>query len=190
MKKFTLFVMFFVAMTTSACAQQNTNSTSIDPRTREEIKQTARESAREIKKITTEFKQFYADLKDIVEEEGIADLGGDTANSAFGQTDIMDAEREMIVKMDMPGVKKDQITVKLIDATALKVEAQRETASVTDANGVIRSERHKGGFERELKLPHNAAEGGFKADLSDGVLTVRIPKEKPSKSQVRNIPIS
>ena len=191
MKKLTIFAALFAAMTASACAQQNTDTaTTIDPRAREELRRTARDTAREMKKITTEFKQFYADLKDIVREEGIADLGEEPIDSAFGRTDITDEEREMVVKMDMPGVKKDQITVKLINATVLKVEAQREVASDTDTDGVVRSERHKGSFVREFKLPHNAAEGGFKAELSDGVLTARIPKEKPSTNQVRNIPVS
>jgi HSP20 family molecular chaperone IbpA len=176
----------------------------LTPQQRAELRETARRTAREMKRLMSDFRTFYGELKTAAEEEGLIDAAqesglGEEAESAFdpgfGQADIFDGRDVMIVTVDVPGVRKEDLSLRLRDRAVLEVEARRSSKldQAADRAGVqvTRRERLRGDFRRSLELPHRAAEGGYEARLEEGVLTVRIPKEKAaSPDQVRKIPVS
>jgi len=203
MKKTLMIAVLGFMLTGVACdAQQqqqqqvyDPNPMTIDPQKREEMKQTYREAAREMKRLAGEFRSFYDELKTVVEEEGIADIGKDLGfskepdESAFGSADVTDYGKEMVVQMDMPGIEKKDISIRLKDRYELEVEAERP--KVDAARTLVKNERYKGSFQRTIKLPAQAADKGFKAELQNGVLTIRIPKENPNDpAKVQSIEIS
>lgn len=197
MEKKTVFVSMFLLIFCAPAPAQQSYESRLDPRTREELKKTYRETAREMKRVASEFREFYDELKDVVGEEWTGEDGTAVeAPGTFGSTDVIDDENEMVVKIDLPGVAKDKVKVALKDAEFLDVEAEggalEEERGISGDAAFYRSERHRGLFRRMIRLPHRAAEGGFRAELKDGVLTVRIPKEEPDNNsrEAKTIPVS
>lgn len=190
-----IFLLWIPLVLTSLAGAQDSElaSLGLTPQERAELKNVARQTAREMKTLMSDFKTFYDEIKSAVEEEGIADFGDD--EMAFGQADIMEDDQMMIVKVDMPGIRKDRIKIRLKNLTELEIEAEREVSrkvsGVQNGTYFYQTERQQGVFRRTLQLPQRAADKGFEASLENGVLTVRIPKEnsKPP-TDVRLIPVT
>lgn len=91
-------------------------------------------------------------------------------------TDIKETDKEITYTIDMPGLKKEDIT---IDASEnnLQIHAQKHEENKQEENGTYRRERRYTGFKRTFRLPENATAKEAKATYEDGVLTVSIPKD-------------
>jgi HSP20 family protein len=99
----------------------------------------------------------------------------------------------MTVKMDLPGLQKDKINIKIENDQFLKISGSRETEKLEEKNSgnatYSRLERQHGAFERTIKLPVAAKSTGTQAKYENGVLTVTIPKAKEAKKEV-SIPVA
>ena len=89
-------------------------------------------------------------------------------------TDIIETEKSLLVTMDMPGVKKDSINVKLEDSV-LEVDGQIDHSPYNDLNPVY-TEYNVGHFTRKFSVSNEIDTGNIDANLSDGVLTLTLPK--------------
>jgi len=91
------------------------------------------------------------------------------------KVDIIQEEKNIIVKADIPGVKKEDIHVTVTDdAITLKGEAKADTE--TKKENYFHSERFYGCFSRTLPLPAAVDPKKATAKFEEGVLTVMIPK--------------
>ena len=91
--------------------------------------------------------------------------------------DISETENEVILKYDMPGVDKEdvEITAEKDTLTVLgnvKVETYGE---------VVYRETRIGNYRRQFTLPDDINTDRIKAEMKDGVLTVRIGKPETAK---------
>jgi len=100
--------------------------------------------------------------------------------------DIRERESEFVVEASLPGFSKNEIDVQLHDGV-LSISANREQSRDTTDEGWVRRERCTTSMARQVRLPDGVSSDGIRADLSDGVLTVRIPK--PAQLQPRKISI-
>jgi len=94
---------------------------------------------------------------------------------------------------DMPGLKKEELKVEVVDNGSLRISGERHKEDVQDTDRWHRVERSDGRFMRQFRLPENVNANGISAKLENGVLTVKVPKTKPhavSASDVRSIDIS
>lgn len=100
-------------------------------------------------------------------------------------TDLFEAEREYVVRLDMPGATRDTARVE-VQPGVLHV-----TGDVAGASGPDFNVRHReiiwNRFTRTFNLGPGIHADGITASISEGVLTVRIPKSEAVL--VRNIPI-
>jgi HSP20 family protein len=86
----------------------------------------------------------------------------------------------LVLKADLPGLKRDDVEIELKD-NVLTISGERRTESEQKVDGYYRVERATGGFSRSLTLPEGIDPEGIAADFSDGVLEVRIPKPEERK---------
>lgn len=93
-----------------------------------------------------------------------------------------DAGNVWVITANVPGFKKDEITLEVKD-NVLTIEAKRtQSAESTDAKATVyRRERRTANLIRQVRLPENAAGDGITAALAEGVLTVTIPQVPESK---------
>jgi len=89
-------------------------------------------------------------------------------------TDIIETEKSLVVTMDMPGVKKENVHVKLEDGV-LEVDGQIDHSPYNDLNPVY-TEYNVGHFTRKFTVSNEIDTGNIDANLSDGVLTLTLPK--------------
>ncbi|MEK7792939.1 MAG: Hsp20/alpha crystallin family protein [Candidatus Hydrogenedentota bacterium] len=89
--------------------------------------------------------------------------------------DLRENENAYVVDADMPGLKKEDIHLEVID-NVLTVRGERKESTEHKDKNVHRVERSYGSFQRSIDIP-----GGFEGDkveakFEDGVLRVTLPK--------------
>ncbi len=84
-------------------------------------------------------------------------------------------EKAYIVEVDLPGVKKEDISVEVKD-NILVVSGERKFKKEEEDKGYKRVESFFGRFERRFTLPADADPEKIEAKVEDGVLTIVIPK--------------
>lgn len=89
-------------------------------------------------------------------------------------TDIYEDEEALYVVMEVPGVDKGDIDVKL-EKNQLSVEARISMHTYGNLKPVY-TEFGVGHFARSFRLSNEIDQGHIKASLTDGVLTLRLPK--------------
>lgn len=86
---------------------------------------------------------------------------------------------QFVVRADLPGMKKNDITVQVTD-DALTIEGERRSEHEEQREGFYRSERSYGSFCRTVPLPEGAIADSAKASFENGVLEIVMqapPKE-------------
>ena len=94
--------------------------------------------------------------------------------------DVHETEEEYLVKVDLPGVKADDVSVEVND-NVLSISGSRAADETGQAQLI---ERPYGSFVRTLTLPQGVDSDSIEAGYQDGVLELRIPKpaeQKPKK---------
>lgn len=96
------------------------------------------------------------------------------------KTDIKEHDKKYVVKVDVPGLKKDDITMNYRD-DILTVGVKRDTFNdhTDDKGNLLMSERQYGETSRSFRLPDVDREH-IAAKMTDGVLTVTLPKLEAS----------
>lgn len=92
--------------------------------------------------------------------------------------DVVDKGENFEVKVDLPGVKKDDIQV-TIEGARVSISAETKTESENkDKEGrVLHAERFAARYARSFELPVEVNEAGAHARFEDGVLTLTLPKK-------------
>ena len=96
--------------------------------------------------------------------------------------DVIDEGNQFRVKMDVPGVKKNEISLNVTD-NSLEVSAEHKEESEEKKKNYLRKERSHVSYYRTLPMSEDVVSGKVKAKLTDGVLDVTLPKAKPTKTQ-------
>ena len=105
------------------------------------------------------------------------------------QVEVSQRHNELIVRADLPGMNKDDITVDVTeDAIAIHGERRREHDETS--GGVYRSERSYGSFYREIPLPEGAMADQAKASFKDGVLEITMPAPPEQVTSGRRLEIA
>lgn len=92
--------------------------------------------------------------------------------------DIADEGKQFVCKVDLPGLRTDQIELLCLEHT-LVIKAYREVDG--DAASLVQAERGTAMQQRQIVLPSEILPGSVKATLNDGVLTVVVPKAHPTE---------
>ena len=94
--------------------------------------------------------------------------------------DIFEDKDNLVVKAELPGMKREDIQVSLHDGS-LSISGERKTETKHEDAEVYRSERFVGRFQRTVTLPTPVAFDKVNAQYKDGILTVTLPKTEESK---------
>jgi HSP20 family protein len=95
---------------------------------------------------------------------------------------------ELVVRADLPGMKKDDIQVDITD-DEVTLSGERRREEETEKGGLYRSERSYGFFTRSIRLPEGAMTDQAKAAFKDGVLEIRMPAPPEQVTRGRRLEI-
>ncbi|ADL58844.1 small heat shock protein [Methanothermobacter marburgensis str. Marburg] len=100
--------------------------------------------------------------------------------------DVIETDDQIIIKTDLPGVKKEDINIELTENTISISAVFEEEVEVQEAN-FVKKERKYGEARREMRLPEKIKVEEARAKFENGVLTVELPKVEVKKKQVLKV---
>jgi HSP20 family protein len=97
------------------------------------------------------------------------------APNRFPASDVMETDKELIVKLDAPGFDEKELSVEVSDHTLVVKGEKSELKEEKDATFYLR-ERMENRFERTFTLPTEADVEHVGATFEKGVLAVHVPR--------------
>lgn len=123
---------------------------------------------------------FFSDLGQLFEP-------APSQRSFTPAADVVETEDAYQVQLDLPGMKPEEINVKL-EGDTLTISAERKQVPKADKSDYLRLERNWGLFQRLFVLGDEVDGSKPEAKYEHGVLTVTLPKReerKPKTIQVK-----
>ncbi|KAL0286231.1 UNVERIFIED_CONTAM: class I heat shock protein 1 [Sesamum calycinum] len=114
------------------------------------------------------------------------DRSEDATALAHANVDWRETDRAHIFRVDLPGVRREDLKVQVEDNNVLQISGERMVEKEEEGGKWHRVERRRGSFSRRFRLPENASVEDIKCGLEHGVLTVEVPK-KEVQEQPRNV---
>ena len=106
--------------------------------------------------------------------------GGSMMDVWAPSTDMSEDENEYVIKMDIPGMTKDDIEVNFED-NRIVIRGERSEEEKEEKKDYIRKERYSGSFYRSFTIPKTVDEDQIKAKFEEGVLKINLPNAEVSK---------
>lgn len=94
--------------------------------------------------------------------------------------DIYETDHELVVKADLPDVDPKDLDIR-VENNILTIRGERKFEKKVDEDNYLRIERSYGSFSRSFSLASSVNPDAIKADYSNGVLTLTIPKREEAK---------
>jgi HSP20 family protein len=119
------------------------------------------------------------------------ELGG--TGSAGGalwspQVEVFEREGQLVVRADLPGLTKDDISVDITD-DALVIRGERRSEREENEEGYYRTERSYGSFYRSIPLPEGVDAENANATFRNGVLEITMQAPQRAEQRGRRLEI-
>lgn len=98
------------------------------------------------------------------------------------EMDLADEKDSFVVKVDLPGMKKEDFDLK-VEGRLLTLKGERKEEKETKEKNYYTSERFYGAFTRIVELPGDVKADQVKAAYKDGVLEITLPKTEGAKTK-------
>ena len=139
---------------------------------------------------------FRNDLFDDIFDDFMKPVAPQRANyfnqSAVMKTDIKEYENSYELDVELPGIKKENVSVELKDgALEIKVTSQVENDDKDEKGKYLRRERFYGSCSRSFYVGEDVKQEDIKAKFENGILAITVPKivEQPKVEQKQYISI-
>jgi HSP20 family protein len=103
--------------------------------------------------------------------------------------DVYEEGKDVVVRADLPGVKKDDLAIDVSD-NMLTLSGEKRHEDKVEKKDYYRYESSYGRFSRSFELPAGMDMEKAKAHFENGVLEIRIPKSAEAVQKSKKISIS
>src|ERR1051325_1033744 len=103
--------------------------------------------------------------------------------------DLYDDRDQLVLKAELPGMKKEDIDISL-HGDVLTLSGERKEQEVFDKAETYRAERFLGRFQRSVTLPFAVDSKKVQASYRDWILTVTLPKAEEAKPKQIEVKVS
>jgi HSP20 family protein len=103
-------------------------------------------------------------------------------------TDISENKNNFILKMDLPGISKNDLKISYSDGQ-LNISGERKQEKEDKDSKYHRLERSYGKYFRSFTLPAIIQEDRIDAEFKDGQLTITVPKAEEAKPKELEIKV-
>jgi HSP20 family protein len=90
-------------------------------------------------------------------------------------TDLVERKDCFALEMEVPGIKTENLEIQC-EGNSLTISGRRPLEENLKEENYSMLESSRGAFKRNFLLPENANEEGIEAELSNGLLRLKIPK--------------
>jgi HSP20 family protein len=108
-------------------------------------------------------------------ESGLFPLAGRTP-----KVDVIDHDKDITVKAELPGVEKKDVSIDITDHTLI-INAKTSKEEKEERENYYRREISRGSFSRSVMLPESVEIDKATASFKDGILEIMLPKTEPAK---------
>jgi HSP20 family protein len=115
---------------------------------------------------------------------GRAGAGAGSWGSFEPAVDVFEEKNAIMLKADLPGMRPEDVEIS-VDGNVLSIRGERKFEHEEKEEGFRRVERRYGSFHRSFTLPDTVDFDKIDANMSQGTLTVSLPKSP--KAQPRRI---
>jgi len=112
--------------------------------------------------------------------------GPSLADELSPVVDIYEKGGDIVLRAEVPGIRKEDIHVDVKDRT-LTIAGEKRKEEKTERKDYYRLESSYGSFVRSFTLPSDVQPDKARASCADGVLEIRIPKTEEAKSRTRQV---
>ncbi|TPX37003.1 hypothetical protein SmJEL517_g00782 [Synchytrium microbalum] len=127
--------------------------------------------------------------------------------------DVRESDKEYEIVAEVPGLKKENLSLEVVNDNTLTIGGHYGTESTSSGPGVVEgstdkaeatkkgtggevmssdssrdtiwsSERMQGSFRRMFSFPHHIDPSKVTANLKDGILQVKVPKEESKRAKI------
>jgi len=112
--------------------------------------------------------------------------GAPAARAWAPPVDIYETDQNIVLKAELPGIDPKDVEIRVEDGT-LWLKGERKFESEVKKEGYHRVERAYGAFSRAFPLPTTVNAEKAKAEYSNGVLTLTLPKREEAKPKTIKI---
>lgn len=137
------------------------------------------EPARELEAFQTDMNRLF--------DSFFRSNGNSTVRRWAPPTDLTEDGDNLVLRLDLPGLKEDDISVEVED-NVLTVSGERKDEREASEGNVYRLERSYGKFSRSFTLPAGTDADQIEGGMDRGVLELRIPK--PAEKKPRRIELA
>ncbi|RKO83609.1 HSP20-like chaperone [Blyttiomyces helicus] len=98
--------------------------------------------------------------------------------------DVIETEKEYVVRADLPGMKKEEVTIAMQDGV-LSISGDRKADPVEPSHQRHVIERAHGRFQRQIHIPVDVIVANASATMENGVLELKLPKDLEKSSPAK-----
>ncbi len=100
--------------------------------------------------------------------------------------DIFEEGNNVVVKAELPGMRKEDLDVKLTEES-ITISGEKRKEEKVEKKDYYRLERSYGSFSRSYRLPAEVQTNKAKAKFKDGILEIRVPVTAAAKKRAKKI---
>ncbi len=104
------------------------------------------------------------------------------------RVDVRETEDAIRVSAELPGMREDDLDLKLTD-DCLTIAGEKQEEKSGEKDGFSYTERSFGSFRRDIPLPAGVDAEKVEATFKNGVLEITVPKSAEAKDNVKQIPV-
>jgi len=133
----------------------------------------------------------FRDLRTLQDEmnrifTGITPVGStreEMLNGAWSpKVDIFENDDALVLEADLPGMNRDDFEL-IFEDNVITLKGERKFEKKAEGDNYQRIERSYGAFTRSFTLPLTVTAEGAKAEFSNGILHVSLPKREETKAR-------
>jgi len=137
----------------------------------------------ELEKLRDRVERLYFALQDA------ADMDVSPAPGTFAPPiDVCETEEAFFVLIELPGISIEQININLT-SSQLRIFGEKKRTSKQKIVSHFCSERSYGHFERTVRIRFAVNVSKASAELSDGLLSICLPKQKDRRGVAFKVPV-
>jgi HSP20 family protein len=135
------------------------------------------------------FEGLRGDMDRALEVFRTPDVAGLLDRTSAPAVDVIETAAEYLVIADLPGVDKRDLELS-VAGSLLSIKGDKREEREVEKRKFFRKETWAGSFRRTIDLPAQIDSGSIRAELKDGVLTVRIAKSEEAKTKLIDISVA
>ena len=127
-------------------------------------------------------RNFFHDMEEMLSQVVGAEPEAWFTGRMTPALDVVETDGAVEVKMDLPGMKKQDIDIQ-VNGNLLTISGERKEEKEEKGKSFHRVERRMGSFSRTVTLPCPISEQGIDAKYENGILVIMTPKSEEAKGR-------